>query len=836
MLNVYGKTELEQASVAGRVQASADALKAPPQAINPGAAGETVEIAGDGLGLTTQNSEGLCHIIVEQMNEGAAMLTLEGTVLFCNRRLAKMVSRPYAELRGASFLPMLHEDERQGLKHLLISASVQDVRIESKLVQSDGALVPVRLTLSLVSSGASEKVVCLVVTDLTELRHAKSGLYEQAEIFEQAQDAILIRDFDSRLKSWNRGAVDVYGWTADEVLGKVTHNLFQTIFPEPLEAIMAAVQAGRQWEGDLRHIRRDGKEIIVASRWSLLQSEEGEPVAILEVNRDITQRIAAEIALKNSEESYRKLAELVPQLVWKCTPEGLNSFFNQRWVDYTGLTLEQSYGSGWITPFHPEDKAAAAEAWSRAVETGAAYKIECRLRAADGSYRWFLMKGVPAYDDDGTIVEWVGTCTDIDALKQLEQERAQASELLRANNQELESRVATRTRELAESVKSLEMFAYAVSHDLRAPLRHIDGFLTLFSNKAYATLDDKSKHYIDRTLVASRRMANLIDDLLQFSRARRTEIHNSSVDLNAVVQEVFRELETEIGSRKIEWLLPQLPTINADKAMLLQVVENLVANALKFTRGRETAKIEIASQAGTDNEVVFYVRDNGVGFDMRYTDKLFQVFQRLHSDDEFEGTGIGLAICRTIVERYGGRIWAEGVVGEGTTIYFRYQAIALKEEPMNSLKPIWLVDDNSDDVELMLSALDTIQLANRVIVMRDGSEVIDRLESEAGIEAIPIMILLDIKMPKVDGIEVLRRIKSDSRLKILPVVMFSSSRQGPDVEQCYALGANAYMVKPMETSAFFEAVKAAGIFWAIVNERPELTRDGEVGHVHTEEK
>ncbi len=155
---------------------------------------------------------------------------------------------------------------------------------------------------------------------------------------------------------------------------------------------------------------------------------------------------------------------------------------------------------------------------------------------------------------------------------------------------------------------------------------------------------------------------------------------------------------------------------------------------------------------------------------------------------------------------------------------------------MNSLQPIWLVEDNADDVELMLAALDAIQLANRVVVMRDGSEVIARLESEAGIEAIPILILLDIKMPKVNGIEVLRRIKSDSRLKILPVVMFSSSRQGPDLEQCYALGANAYMVKPMETSAFYEAVKAAGIFWAIVNERPELVRNGEVDHAKHEDK
>ena len=224
--------------------------------------------------------------------------------------------------------------------------------------------------------------------------------------------------------------------------------------------------------------------------------------------------------------------------------------------------------------------------------------------------------------------------------------------------------------QLAESMKELESFAYSVSHDLRAPLRHIDGFLTLLSTKTYATLDDSSKHYVDRTLLASKRMGELIDDLLQFSRIGRSEIRKKPVDLNAVIQEVLRELEPEIGARKIDWQLTPLPEAMADKAMLLQVIENLVANALKFTRGRKTAHIEIGFKPGLNHELVFFVRDNGSGFDMRYYSKLFQVFQRLHGEQEFEGTGIGLAIARSVVERHGGRIWAESSVGEGATFYF----------------------------------------------------------------------------------------------------------------------------------------------------------------------
>lgn len=228
--------------------------------------------------------------------------------------------------------------------------------------------------------------------------------------------------------------------------------------------------------------------------------------------------------------------------------------------------------------------------------------------------------------------------------------------------------------QLATSMKELESFAYSVSHDLRAPLRHIDGFLTLLSSRTYSSLDDSSKHYVDRTLEGSRRMGQLIDDLLQFSRIGRAPIRKMPVDLNTIIQEALRELEPEIGRRKIDWKLTPLPRVAADKAMLLQVIENLLGNALKFTRSSETAKIEIGFKYGSNGELIFFVSDNGAGFDMRYYNKLFQVFQRLHGEQEFEGTGIGLAIARSVVERHGGRIWAEGVVGEGATFYFSLPA------------------------------------------------------------------------------------------------------------------------------------------------------------------
>jgi light-regulated signal transduction histidine kinase (bacteriophytochrome) len=244
--------------------------------------------------------------------------------------------------------------------------------------------------------------------------------------------------------------------------------------------------------------------------------------------------------------------------------------------------------------------------------------------------------------------------------------------------------------QLEESVKELEAFAYSVSHDLRAPLRHMDGYLTLLSKRSYSLLDDSAKHYVDCALDASQRMGVLIDDLLQFSRLGRAEIQKVSVDLNAIVEHTRRELEPATTGRTIEWHVEPLPKVAADTTMMRQVIGNLVGNAVKFTRNCATADIEIGSRPAPD-EVVIFVRDNGAGFDMQYYEKLFQVFQRLHGEQEFEGTGIGLANVRRMVERHGGRVWAEGTVGAGATFYFSLPHEGRNQEETNELTESHLV-------------------------------------------------------------------------------------------------------------------------------------------------
>jgi signal transduction histidine kinase len=250
--------------------------------------------------------------------------------------------------------------------------------------------------------------------------------------------------------------------------------------------------------------------------------------------------------------------------------------------------------------------------------------------------------------------------------------RTQREHEIRTLNEEL----GTRAAELEAINKELEAFAYSISHDLRAPLRHMVGFTELLKKHAASRLDDKSQRYVTVILESAKRMGNLIDDLLAFSRISRTETHKSMLSLQQLVEEALAEIGQDTGGRHIVWRVGTLPTWYGDRSMLRLAIVNLVSNAVKFTRTRAQAEIEIACLDQKQDQVVVFIRDNGVGFDMKYVDKLFGVFQRLHTPEAFEGTGIGLATVQRIVHRHGGSVWAEGLVDQGATFFFSLPKVA----------------------------------------------------------------------------------------------------------------------------------------------------------------
>lgn len=391
-----------------------------------------------------------------------------------------------------------------------------------------------------------QAVVAELAFEMAERKRAERTLKEQtaklhdfAAIMELAHDAIIVRNVQGHITYWNRGAEQLYGWHREDVRGKPIHELLATRFPVSREETDAALLKRGRWEGELVHSRKDGPSITVTSSMSLQRDENLTPVAVLEINSDITARKEAEEVARAYQENIRRLND------------------------------------------------------------------DLLRRSAD----------------------------------------------LEASNHELES------------------FSYSVSHDLRAPLRHIDGFAHLLLEDHGRHLEPEAHRYVQKIMQGAAQMGTLVEDLLDLARVGRAGPKRKLVDLNEIVRIVVADLLSDPVHCEVSWQLELLPTANCDPGLVKIVLTNLVSNAMKFSRGSSTPTIQIGTFPTAGEEVIF-VRDNGVGFDPQYADKLFGVFQRLHTAEEFEGTGVGLATVQRIVRNHGGRIWAESQLGHGATFFF----------------------------------------------------------------------------------------------------------------------------------------------------------------------
>jgi PAS domain S-box-containing protein len=490
-------------------------------------------------------------------------------------------------------------------------------------------------------------------------------------LFESNIVGIIFPDLSGNIFDANDAFLEMVGYTREDLLARKLR--WDTMTPPeyaPLDqrSIEELRTSGVCTPFEKEYIRKDGSRVPVLLMGALLEGSQNNSVSFI---LDLTERKQAIEALQESEERFRHMADTAPVLIWMSGPDKLCNYFNKGWLDFTGRTMEQELGNGWVQGVHPGDLQHCLDTYMKAFDARQDFKMEYRLRHFDGEYRWIFDMGVPRFTPDGSFLGYIGSCMDISDRKQAEAEIQQL-------NESLEQRVKERTAQLEAANKELESFSYSVSHDLRAPFRHISGFVDLLQKQASANLDDTSRRYLKLIAESAKNAGKLVDDLLAFSRMGRTEMRYTTINLELLVREVRRDIEMETNGRVINWQIQELPQVSGDPSMLRLVLGNLIANAVKYTQKRAEAEIEIGSTSD-ESEFVFFVRDNGVGFDMRYVHKLFGVFQRLHSVEQFEGTGIGLANVRRIIHRHGGRTWAEGVVDSGATFYFSLPKLAQQE-------------------------------------------------------------------------------------------------------------------------------------------------------------
>jgi len=614
-----------------------------------------------------------------------------------------------------------------------------------------------------------------------DLRTSEARYREVIELLDLTHDAIFARNLRGQITYWNRGAERLYGWQEEEVLGKVSSDLLETVFPQPFDVIGAQFLEKGYWEGELVHKRRDGGKVVVNSRWALRTDLSDKPAAVLESNRDVTHR-------RQEESRFRSLLEAAPDAMVIVNQAGVIQFVNAQTEKLFGYSRQEILGrpveilipqslqelhithrseylalpaargmaegrelyavrkDGKEFPaeisLSPIDTAEGTLISSAIRDITQRKQLEMRFHEQEERFR-LIVTGITDYaifmlDPEGHVVSWnagaqrikgyraeeilgrhfsqfyskedVALGKPADELRLAAQEgrcedegwrirkdgtRFWANAVITAlrdgsgrlrgfgkvtrdmtERKEIEERLEEQRRQLAhsnaeliEANKELESFSYSVSHDLRAPLRSIDGFSHALLEDCADKLTDAGQDYLNRIRAATQRMGMLIDDLLNLSRITRGEIHLEDLNISGLVHSILDSLGRAHPDRRIEFEIDEGLQVQADQRLLRVALENLLNNAWKFTSKCPLARIDFG-KTNANGASAYFIRDNGAGFDPAYADRLFGAFQRLHTVAEFPGTGVGLATVQRIIRRHGGQIWAEGAVNKGATFYF----------------------------------------------------------------------------------------------------------------------------------------------------------------------
>jgi PAS domain S-box-containing protein len=580
-------------------------------------------------------------------------------IVACNSAFAALHKSRVDDIVGVSILSLYAPADHAHVRESVTRCDqIGHIQFEADMIRHDHSIFPVQIDLVSVRGDDGDLLYRVATTqDISRRKQAEQEIEYQANILIQVNDAVIASDENFIIKAWNTAAERMYGWSAEEVVGQLAEKVLQTEFPGTSreEVIPRIVETG-EFFAEVTQARRDGTRLDVEAHTVSMRDEAGSVTGFISVNREITERKRAESAALESEARYHRVLDSMMEGCQIIEFDWRYVYINEVAAEQGKRTPEELLHHTMMEMYPGIENTELFTVMQQCMLERTARRLENRFIFPDESIGWYELSIQPV--SEGIFI----LSTDITQRKRTEEE-------IRHLNEKLEERVIERTAQLHTANQELESFSYSVSHDLRAPLRAINGYTRILMEDYAETLDAEGQRVCQVIIGETQRMGNLIDDLLSFSRLSRKEIQPAQVDMKSLALSVFGELTSEPARERIDFKIGKLPLANGDPALLHQVWINLLSNAIKFTSKRERAVIEVGSKR-SEEQVVYYVRDNGAGFDIQYVDKMFGVFQRLHSEDEFEGTGVGLAIVQRIVQRHGGRVWAEGEVNKGATLYF----------------------------------------------------------------------------------------------------------------------------------------------------------------------
>ncbi|MEP7285603.1 MAG: PAS domain S-box protein [Chloroflexota bacterium] len=616
-----------------------------------------------------EEAEARYRALVEQVPAVLYRITItpERRMIYIGPQVESMLGYPRSEWFDNPTLIEFHlhpEDRGNALAGMVHSLTTgEPFQAKYRVFARDGRIVWLHNEAAVVRDEHGDITALQgIMVDVTSREEAKAA--QQASearyrlLAENINDLVCLASLDSKLIYVSPSSERLLGYSPEELIGVEGGSL---IHPDDLALVRSQgrEQSIRGLSTTLayRMRKKSGEYIWVETHLQPIVNSNGKTIQLITSTRDIDERKRAEDALRESEQRYRTLVDTAQEGIWVLDAEAKTTYVNQHMADMLGYSVAEMMDRRLYDFMDEVARVEAVQHFERRKQ-GIAEQYDFCFTRKDGSILWVMLSTNPIYNSAQQFSGALKMCNDIT-------DRVQAEAEIRSLNLELEQRVTARTTQLEVANKELEAFSYSVSHDLRAPLRAVNGFARILLQDFAPQLSSEAVEYLELISANGIKMGHLIDDLLQFSRLGRKAIQKQTLDMREFVQKAVDDL----GQVNAEIVIGDLPPCEADPALLKQVFANLLGNAVKFTSKCDNPRIEIGSQT-VQGTLAYYIKDNGAGFDMQYVNKLFGVFQRLHTAEEFEGTGVGLAIVQRVIQRHDGRVWAESEVNKGATFYF----------------------------------------------------------------------------------------------------------------------------------------------------------------------